>query len=99
MLEKMTAWVYMITNKSNSVLYTGVTTDISRRIGNHKYKDSKESFSAQYNCDKLVYAEVFDDLYSARSREKQIKNWKREWKNELIEKNNLGWQDISDSIL
>ena len=89
----------MITNKSNSVLYTGVTIDISRRIGNHKDKDSRESFSAKYNCYKLVYAEVFDDLYSARVREKQIKNWKREWKNELIEKENPGWQDISDNIL
>ena len=95
----MTAWVYMMTTKGNTALYTGVTIDISRRIDNHKNKDSKKSFSARYNCNKLIYAEVFDDLYAARVREKQLKNWKREWKNELIEKNNPGWQDISDRIL
>jgi putative endonuclease len=89
----------MITNKSNSTLYTGVTTDISSRIDNHKNKDSKKSFSTRYNCEKLVYAEAFDDLYSARVREKQLKNWKREWKNQLVEKKNPRWQDISEKIL
>ncbi len=94
----MRSWVYMITNKGNSTLYTGVTTDISNRIENHKNKDSEKSFSSRYSCNKLVYAEVFDDLYSARTRETQIKNWKREWKNELIGNKNPGWQDISDKI-
>jgi putative endonuclease len=88
----------LYTNKGNSTLYTGVTTDISNRIKNHVDKDSKKSFSAKYNCNKLVYTEIFDDLYSARCRERQIKNWKRVWKNELIEKNNPGWQDISKEI-
>ena len=94
----MLAYVYIITNQDNSTLYTGVTTDISRRIDNHKNKDSEKSFSARYNCDKLVYIEVFEDLYQARVREKRIKNWNREWKNELIEKNNPLYQDISHKI-
>ena len=94
----MKAWVYMVTNQNNSTLYTGVTTDISARIDNHKNKDSEKSFSARYNCNKLVYVEVFDDLYEARVREKRLKSWKREWKNKLIEKNNPFYQDISDKI-
>ena len=94
----MLAYVYIITNQDNSTLYTGVTTDISKRIDNHKNKDSKKSFSARYNCNKLVYIEVFEDLYQARIREKRIKSWNRKWKNELIEKDNPFYQDISDKI-
>lgn len=93
----MAAWVYIITNKGNSVLYTGVTTDISQRINNHKNKDSKESFSARYNCDKLVYVEMFEDLYLARVRERRIKSWNRSWKQELIEKKTK-YLDISNQI-
>ena len=92
----MIAWVYIIANQDNSTLYTGVTTDIAKRIDNHRNKDAKKSFSARYNCNKLVYVEVFEDLYQARVREKRIKSWNRAWKNELIEKNNPMYQDISD---
>jgi len=66
------SYVYILANKHNTVLYTGLTRDLKRRIYEHKQKFVK-SFTSKYNADKLVYYEVFDDIYNAITREKQIK--------------------------
>ena len=91
------SFVYFMTNAYNNVLYVGVTNDLLRRVAEHKAKVNK-GFTDKYNCDKLVYFEVFDLMVDAIAREKQLKNWKREWKNELISKQNKSWEDLSDSI-
>ncbi len=72
-------YVYIITNKSNKVLYVGVTNNLKRRMFEHKNKLA-EGFSMKYNLNKLVYYEMTDDVQSALAREKQLKNWHREWK-------------------
>jgi putative endonuclease len=91
------AYVYFLTNKYNSTLYIGVTSNIARRIIEHKIKVNK-GFSSRHNCEKLVYFESFDSMFDATTREKQLKNWKREWKNNLIDKMNPTWKDLSDEI-
>ncbi len=83
-----------MSNQSNSVIYIGVTADLHRRVFEHKAHLLKESFSDKYNCDKLVYFEEFGDIREAITREKQLKNWKREWKNSLIESVNPEWDDL-----
>ncbi len=75
--------VYIVTNRYNTVLYTGVTNNLLRRIWEHKQKSTK-CFSKKYNCDKLVYFEMFDDAYNAIQREKQIKAGSRRKKLALI---------------
>lgn len=88
-------FVYMMTNKPNGVLYVGVTNDIESRVQEHKNKLYKNSFTAKFNCDKLVYLEEFDNGTQAAIREKQMKKWNRQWKINLIEEINPGWMDIS----
>ena len=66
-------------------------------IAEHKAKINK-GFTYKYNCDKLVYYEMFDSIVEAIAREKQLKNWKREWKNELVVKQNAEWKDLSESV-
>jgi putative endonuclease len=83
-----------MSNTYNNVLYIGVTNDLYRRVIEHKSREIK-SFTRKYNCDKLVYFETFDNVEEAIAREKQLKNWKREWKNELIEKGNPNWTDLA----
>jgi putative endonuclease len=92
-----TGFVYFMSNAYNNVLYIGVTNNLTRRVAEHKTKINK-GFTYKYNCDKLVYYEVFDLIVDAIAREKQLKNWKREWKNELVVKQNEGWEDLSGSI-
>ncbi len=89
-------YVYIMTNKANMVLYTGVTNDLKRRVYDHKEK-LFDGFTKKYNVVKLVYYEVFKTIESAIKREKQIKRWRREWKTKLIEKVNAEWKDLSDS--
>ncbi|NQT25852.1 GIY-YIG nuclease family protein [candidate division KSB1 bacterium] len=90
--------VYILTNRHNTVLYTGVTGDLPRRVWEHKEKIVK-SFTSRYNVDKLVYYEVFEDAYEAISREKQIKAGSRIKKIDLIEKMNPEWRDLWEDIL
>ncbi|HEC97809.1 MAG TPA: GIY-YIG nuclease family protein [Nitrospirae bacterium] len=71
-------YVYIITNKSNKVLYIGITNNLRRRMYEHKNKLA-EGFSMKYNLDKLVYYEMTEDVQSALTREKQLKNWHRKW--------------------
>jgi putative endonuclease len=89
--------VYIMTNKSNSVLYTGVTSNLSRRTSEHKNKLVK-GFISKYNLNKLVYYEVFENPVSAIEREKQIKAGSRKKKIELIEKINNEWRDLSGEL-
>lgn len=87
--------VYILTNKNNSVLYTGVTSDLKDRIKQHKLKKHPDSFSAKYNLYKLVYFEVIDTIGEAIKREKAIKGGSRKKKLDLINSTNPEWSDLS----
>jgi len=89
------AYVYFMANDYNNVIYVGVTSNLEHRVLEHKSDINSDSFTAKYKCHKLVYYEHVDDIKMAIVREKQLKNWKREWKNELIERQNPDWQDLS----
>ena len=89
----MNYYVYIITNKHNTVLYIGVTNDIVRRIYEHK-NGLLDGFSKKYNLYKLVYLEEYNNVNDAISREKQLKGWKRERKNQLIESINPNWIEL-----
>ena len=86
-------YVYIITNISNAVLYIGVTNGLPRRIYEHK-NSLVDSFSKEYKTNKLVYYETTNDINSAITREKQLKNWHREWKINLIESKNPGFNEL-----
>ena len=90
-------YVYFMTNQSNNVLYVGVTNSLSRRVGEHA-SGHGSTFTSKYNCHKLVYFEVFPDIMQAIAREKQIKHYKREWKNELVNRMNPEWRDLSGEV-
>lgn len=98
MKEEKYYYVYINTNKWNSVLYTGVTGNLLNRNYQHKSKDSKISFTAKYKADKLVYCEVFNNINDDISREKQIKGGSRNKKIELIKKFNPKWQDLGKDL-
>jgi len=91
------SYIYFLSNQHNNVLYVGVTNNLRRRVAEHKAKINK-GFTYKYNCDKVVYFEIFESIVDAISREKQLKNWKREWKNELINGMNPSWKDLSEEI-
>ena len=97
-MQERSYYVYLMTNPNNSVIYTGVTNDIFRRVQEHQNK-SIEGFTKKYNCIKLVYVEVFLTAYDAISREKQIKGGSRNTKMLLIAKENPTWRDISDELI
>ena len=94
-------FVYIITNKTNTVLYIGVTNNLIRRIYEHENK-LIPGFTMKYNINKLIYFEYFDNINDAIRREKQLKKWNRKWKEELINKKNPEWNNlykvISDQI-
>lgn len=98
-MEYKTAQVYILTNKNNTVLYTGVTNNLFRRIFEHKQKLNPKSFTARCNVDKLVWYENYLDIAEAIAREKQIKAGSRAKKIQLIEEINLEWEDLSDDLL
>ncbi len=91
----MNYYVYIITNKTNSTLYIGVTNNLDRRIHEHKNK-LVEGFSSKYNLYKLVYMEIYNDINQAIEREKQLKKWSRSKKNKLISDFNPQWAELSD---
>jgi len=91
----MTAWVYIMTNRRGGVLYVGVTSDLKGRMAKHKTKHYPNSYSAQYNLDKLVYFEKIDGMSKAIDREKQLKAGNRARKLKLIEGMNTEWRDLS----
>ena len=89
--------VYILTNPANTVLYTGVTSDLKARVNQHKEK-VVEGFTAKYNVVKLVYYEVCQDALSSIAREKQIKAGPRKKKLELVDGMNPGWRDLYDGL-
>jgi putative endonuclease len=89
--------VYILTNKPRGTLYIGVTSDLVKRVWQHK-NQIVPGFTARYHLHKLVYFEALDDIYTALSREKQLKNWKREWKLQLVELSNPQWRDLWSEI-
>jgi putative endonuclease len=86
-------FVYILASKKDGVLYIGVTNDLIRRVFEHKNSFSK-GFTNKYFVHRLVYFEETTDIHSAISREKQLKKWNRQWKIELIEKDNPNWEDL-----
>ena len=95
----MNYYVYLLTNKAYTVLYTGVTNDLVRRVYEHKHHLNTKSFTARYNVTKLVYYECTTNVRSALEREKQIKNWKRKQKDELVDSMNPERKDLYDQLL
>jgi len=91
---KKNGYVYILTNNSITVLYTGVTSDLTERIQKYKSGFYKDSFTSRYNVTKLVYYELFESIEDAIAREKQIKAVSRKKKIELIEKRNPEWKDL-----
>ncbi len=92
----MTFYVYILTNINKKVLYIGFTDDIIRRIQEHKDK-KYEGFTKSYNVNRLVYFEKHSTADEAMRREKQLKKWNRNWKNNLINKLNPEWKDLSEN--
>ena len=90
-------YVYIMTNKNNTVLYTGITNNLKRRIYEHKVK-LISGFTKRYNINKLVYYEVFDDIEYAILREKKIKGGSRQNKIDLINSINKEWKDLYDDV-
>ena len=90
-------YVYMLTNRHNTVLYTGVTNDLLRRVHEHRTK-AVAGFTRRYNVDKLVYYEATDDVTGAITREKQIKAGSRAKKVALINRMNPEWRDLSGEL-
>ena len=90
--------VYIISNKPNGTLYTGITSALIQRIYQHKTKHFG-GYSARYNLDKLMYFELIDEPLTAIAREKEIKSWRRAWRVALIEKDNPEWRDLYPDLL
>jgi len=91
-------YIYFMTNVTNSVLYIGVTNSLKRRINEHA-EGFGSVFTHKYNCTKLVYFETFPDIEQATTREKQLKHFKRTWKNDLVNSFNPTWRGLSPEIL
>ena len=91
-------YVYMLASGKNGTLYTGVTSDLIKRVYEHKSK-AVDGFTKKYGADKLVYFETTISIESAIAREKQLKSWNRQWKMELIESKNSDWEDLYKALL
>jgi len=90
--------VYILASKRNGTLYVGVTSDLVKRVYEHK-NGLADGFTKKYGIHNLVYFELHEDMNTAIAREKQIKKWNRTWKLELIEKSNPEWKDLYDDIV
>ena len=90
----VTYYVYLLTNRNNKVMYLGVTNNLERRLYEYKNKLVK-GFTEKYNVNKLVYFEETQDVTVAIAREKEIKKWRREKKNQLVNRMNPNWKDLS----
>ena len=90
-------FVYILASKPNGTLYIGVTNSLKRRIWEHK-EGLVEGFTKKYNVKMLVYYEVYGEVGAALYREKQLKEWRRNWKIELIEKENKNWRDLYNDL-
>jgi putative endonuclease len=87
-----------MTNRPNGTLYVGTTTNLARRVREHR-EGVADGFTKRYGLKRLVYAEWHGDILSAKQRETNIKHWPRAWKVRLILKNNLGWDDLYDRVV
>jgi putative endonuclease len=90
--------VYILASKRNGTLYVGVTSDLKKRVWEHK-NDLVEGFTKRYGVHQLVYYELHGEIVPAIRREKQIKKWNRSWKLELIERQNPDWGDLWDGVI
>ncbi len=93
----MAFYVYIVANRRNGAIYTGMTDDLAERIWQHKTK-AFPGFTAQYGCDKLVWYEVHETRDSAFHRERRIKEWRRSWKLLLLEEANPTWADLYERL-
>ena len=91
-------FIYMVTNKGRTTLYTGVTNSLVRRVSQHR-RGEIPGFSQRYNTNRLVYYEQFQDVRDAIAREKQLKGWSRRKKEALINAMNPGWTDLAVTVL
>ena len=90
-------WVYIMSNRPNGTIYVGVTSNLARRVWEHR-EGLAEGFTKRYRLKRLVYAEAHSDIRSAIQREKNIKHWPRSWKLSLIESENPDWRDLYESL-
>ena len=97
MESRVSYYVYLLASGKYGTLYVGVTSDLVRRVYEHKAK-AAPGFTSRYGVDRLVWFECYDDPATAITREKEIKKWRRDWKITLIEKDNLDWRDLYNSI-
>jgi|TARA_B100000953_G_scaffold223001_1_gene184679 putative endonuclease len=94
-MEEMTYYVYMMSNKWHTVIYTGMSSDLEGRVWQHKFKEDPTSFTAKYNCNQLMWYAETDDVWAALEEEKRIKSGSRAKKIEMIEEMNPEWKDLA----
>ena len=97
-MQEQHFYIYLMSNPGRTVLYTGVTRNLVKRVWQHKEKVAA-GFTKKYNVTDLVYYEIFDSPLEAIEREKQIKSWPRKRKNQLVETENSSWKDLYDEIV
>lgn len=97
-MTSKTYYVYILASGKHGTLYIGVTSDLARRVWEHKQK-AVSGFTQQYKVDRLVYVEQTESIEAALSREKQLKKWNRDWKIRLIEEENPDWEDRSPLLV
>jgi putative endonuclease len=97
-VESMTYYVYILASGFNGTLYIGVTNDLIRRVTEHR-TDAVDGFTKRYGVHRLVHFESCDDVQAAIAREKALKEWKRDWKKNLIERDNPTWRDLYDDLV
>ena len=90
-------YVYIMANRKNGTIYIGVTSDLTKRVWEHR-EGLIAGFTKRYGCKQLIWYEAFEDLEQARLRELQMKEWKRAWKIRLIEEQNLDWNDLYPTL-
>ena len=91
-------WVYIVTNRPNGTVYVGVTSDLARRVWEHR-TGVADGFTKRYGLKRLVFAERHDDIRAALQREKNLKHWSRAWKVKLIREHNSDWADLYDQLV
>ena len=90
-------FVYILASRYRGTMYVGVTNDLNRRIGEHK-SGAVPGFTKRYKVDRLVYCETYTSIVEARTRERALKRWRRDWKFELIETQNPDWKDLTSQL-
>lgn len=91
-------YVYILASGHHGTLYIGITNSLQKRLEEHR-SDKRSKFVKRYGVYRLVYTEAYERVEDAIAREKQLKRWKRDWKIELIERDNLEWRDLSDLLV